>query len=207
MPTLEEQACPAASCAALTGPLDRLLDREWLLTNGLGGYASGTVIGCATRRYHGLLVASQRPPLERVVLLANTLDQVVVDGETYETPTFAFRDAMHPTGHVWLTHFDFSLDPGSPWAEFMFDFGRAKLRKRITLANGHNVVRISYEVMADSRCEVRLNVMPLLAGRDFSRLGAVSVGGSMGSLRRRGLGVGEGSPRAGDHGGVAGASC
>jgi predicted glycogen debranching enzyme len=147
-----------------------VLQREWLLTNGLGGYASGTVIGCPTRRYHGLLVASRRPPLERVVLLANTLDQVVVDGETFETPTFAFRDATHPNGHVWLTHFDFSLDPAAPWAEFVFDFGPAKLRKRITMADGRDVVRIGYEVMADSRREVQVNVMPLLAGRDFHSL-------------------------------------
>ena len=48
--------------------LESALSREWLVTNGLGGYASGTVAGVNTRRYHGLLVASMNPPVQRMVL-------------------------------------------------------------------------------------------------------------------------------------------
>jgi len=61
--------------------------REWLTTNGLGGYASGTVCGANTRRYHGLLVAALEPPGQRTVLLSRLDETVIVGGEVYELGT------------------------------------------------------------------------------------------------------------------------
>src|SRR6478672_1386755 len=63
------------------GQLDPFLRREWLLTNGLGGYASGTVVGCNIRKYHGLLVAATTPPVGRVNTLARLGEQVILDGD------------------------------------------------------------------------------------------------------------------------------
>src|SRR5579871_73217 len=61
-----------------------LLDTEWLLTNGLGGYASGTAAGVITRRYHGILVAALPNPLGRTVMLNHLADRLVLDGEERE---------------------------------------------------------------------------------------------------------------------------
>ena len=56
------------------------LEREWLVTNGLGGYAAGSVVGAATRSYHGLLVAALRPPVGRMVLVAKIDEEVLMPG-------------------------------------------------------------------------------------------------------------------------------
>ena len=66
------------------GP-EALVTREWLVTNGLGGYASGTVPGVITRRYHGILIAALPAPLGRTVMLSHVAEQVqVADGRTLE---------------------------------------------------------------------------------------------------------------------------
>ena len=67
--------------------LDAALRREWLETNGLGGFASGTVSGCNTRRYHGLLVAATKPPVGRFVLLSKLEETLIIDGRRYELGT------------------------------------------------------------------------------------------------------------------------
>src|SRR6185295_18168734 len=62
--------------------------REWLETNGLGGFASSTIIGLNTRRYHGLLVAAMKPPVGRMVLLSKMEETLVVDGLELEKSLF-----------------------------------------------------------------------------------------------------------------------
>jgi len=62
------------------GRLDVAADREWLVTNGIGGYASGTVAGLLTRRYHGLLIAALKPPLGRTLLLTRLDETATYDG-------------------------------------------------------------------------------------------------------------------------------
>ncbi|MDP7637646.1 MAG: glycogen debranching enzyme N-terminal domain-containing protein, partial [Phycisphaerae bacterium] len=62
----------------IDGDLNELLTREWLITNQIGAYASGTVIGCNTRRYHGLLIASASPPMGRFLALATIMDQATL---------------------------------------------------------------------------------------------------------------------------------
>lgn len=78
---------------------DATLSREWLVTNGIGGYAAGTVAGALTRSYHGLLVAALGPPLGRTLLLAKLDESVHYDGETY--PLFANQwnpETIEPLG-------------------------------------------------------------------------------------------------------------
>src|SRR4051812_14116162 len=78
-----------------SGALHPGLDREWLLTNGLGGFASSTVVGCNTRRYHGLLCAANNPPVGRVVLLSRIGEIVKLDGnpELLELSVNCFRQS------------------------------------------------------------------------------------------------------------------
>src|SRR5438128_7137676 len=76
------------------------LRREWLVTNGLGGYASGTVAGVNTRRYHGLLVAALAPPAVRTVLVGGLIDWGVYDGRRYPLATHEFGDGtVDPRGY------------------------------------------------------------------------------------------------------------
>lgn len=63
------------------------LRREWVETNGIGGFASGTINGCNTRRYHGLLVAAVKPPVGRFVLLSKLEETLAVNGRAYELGT------------------------------------------------------------------------------------------------------------------------
>src|SRR5947199_10585341 len=76
------------------------MGREWLVTNGLGGYASGTVAGVNTRRYHGVLVASLNPPVQRMVLLAAIEEWLIVpDGERQPLSAQEYWDGTdHPNG-------------------------------------------------------------------------------------------------------------
>src|SRR5712692_7662912 len=88
-PTILEQ--PLVSFGPeITADLPGALRREWLVTNGLGGYASGTIAGVATRRYHGLLVAALAPPVERTVLVAGTIDWADYGGHRYPLSTHEY---------------------------------------------------------------------------------------------------------------------
>jgi len=156
-----------ATCPELAGSLDELLTREWLLTDGLGGFASSSVIGCPTRRYHGLLIAPQRPPLQRHLLLANTLDRIIVGNTTFDLSTFEFNGAFHPTGYRLQTGFAIDTAQPDPWVELSFNHGLFDVRKRITLCTGHRAVRLTYELTPHCQKPVALEVSPLVALRDF----------------------------------------
>src|SRR5256885_16681295 len=79
--------------------LPSALRREWLITNGLGGYASGTVGGVNTRRYHGLLVAAFAPPVERTVLVRGSIDWATYAGDRYPLSTHQYgHDTIHTPG-------------------------------------------------------------------------------------------------------------
>ena len=89
--------------------LDAALRREWLETNGLGGFASASINGCNTRRYHGLLVAATKPPVGRFVLLSKLEETLIIDGRRYELGTNRYPGVIHPQGFQYLKQF--RLDP------------------------------------------------------------------------------------------------
>src|SRR5665213_1485751 len=87
------------------GQLVPHLKQEWLLTNGLGGFASSTVVGCNTRRYHGLLCAATLPPVGRVMTLNRLGEILCLDGNNdrlYELSINQFRERLHPRGDQYL---------------------------------------------------------------------------------------------------------
>ncbi len=102
-------------------PIENLLTREWLLTNERGSYASSTIAGCNTRGYHGLLIGSLNPPVNRIMTLNNCLEMVIVKGRAFHLSTFEFSDKFAPTGFTFLrqfrrdtgAHFDYELVPAS----------------------------------------------------------------------------------------------
>src|SRR5216117_816064 len=89
--------------------LQSSMSREWLETNGLGGFASSTIVGLNTRRYHGLLVAATRPPVGRVVLLSKLEETLVLDGRRFELGTNQYPGALYPEGY--RCQVEFRLDP------------------------------------------------------------------------------------------------
>src|SRR5436189_6159793 len=89
--------------------LDAALRREWLETNGLGGFASSTIVGLNTRRYHGLLVAATKPPAGRSVLLSKLEETLIINGNRYDLSANQYLGVIHPRGFQHLN--SFILDP------------------------------------------------------------------------------------------------
>lgn len=85
--------------------LDYALRREWLETNGIGGYASSTLVGLNTRRYHGVLVAATHPPVGRMVLLSKLEETLVVGGRRHELSANRYPGVVHPRGYEYLVEF------------------------------------------------------------------------------------------------------
>ncbi len=152
---------PVTNYAVAGQELAELLEREWVVTNGIGGYAAGTLSGTNTRRYHGLLVAATEPPAGRCVRLANLIEEVVVGGESYDLSTNEFADGtLHPRGWPALTRF--RLVGNRP--EFRYRVGDAEIVKTIWMDHGANQTRLLYTVRDG---DVELRVRPLVTDRDF----------------------------------------
>jgi predicted glycogen debranching enzyme len=140
------------------GPPDpqRLLDLEWIVTNGIGGYASGTVAGVATRRYHGLLVASLGTPLGRTLMLNHLTEEVRrPDGERVRLGGEERLDALDLHAQALV---EFRLDAGLPvWT---FDLGGGLLlEKTLFLPHRQNSVHITYRLVQGDG-PVRLKLFP-----------------------------------------------
>jgi predicted glycogen debranching enzyme len=143
-------------CADLTAAMQR----EWLETNGLGGFASCTIAGMNTRRYHGLLTAATKPPLGRIVLLSKLEETLVVDGCRYDLSTNQYPGAVHPQGFRLLR--EFRVDP---FPVFTYQLGGVTLEKTVFMVHGENTTVISYEILGTEACT--LEVRPLIAFRDY----------------------------------------
>jgi predicted glycogen debranching enzyme len=142
---------------------DETLDREWLVTNGLGGYASSSISGAPTRRYHGLLVAALRPPVERTVMLAKLEERVEVDGQTIDLSTNEWHDGtLAPRGFERLQ--GFRLEMGLPVWQFALPQG--SIEKRVWMPHQENTTCISYRLEVGTT-PVRLRAVCLTAFRDY----------------------------------------
>lgn len=141
--------------------------REWLETNGIGGYASSSISGANTRRYHGLLVAATRPPLGRLVLLSKFEETVIINGETYELSTNQYPSKIHPDGYKYLKQF--RLDPFPIWT---FEVGGFTIEKSVFMVYGENTTVIQWKVKQSpvSDQPPALELRPLLAFRDHHHL-------------------------------------
>src|SRR5689334_7383613 len=104
--------------------LEEASGREWLESNGLGGFASSTITGLNTRRYHALLVAATRPPVGRLVLLSKLEERLLIDGEAFELSANQYPNAVHPRGFEYLK--EFRLDP---FPTFVYEVRGARIAK------------------------------------------------------------------------------
>ena len=139
------------------------LETEWLVTNGLGGFASGTVAQANTRRYHGLLVATLQPPLERVLMLSKVDATVRFGGTEWALGCNEFADGtLTPRGYEYLTAF--SVELGTP--TWTYAFGDALLQQRIWMGHGSNTTYLSFTLLAATQA-VELDLLPLCCYRDY----------------------------------------
>ena len=144
------------------GHFDEAIRIEWLVTNGLGGYASSTVLGVNTRKYHGLLVAALHPPGDRTVCLAKLDEEVSVGSSNYPLGTNEFHDTIFPQGHVYLK--EFALDP---FPRYVYEVQDVVVRKTIFMPKEKNVVAVKYQVLNHGMVEAKIRVYPLLTCRHF----------------------------------------
>ena len=134
---------------------------EWLETNGLGGYASSTVSGANTRRYHGLLVPAVKPPIGRFVLLSKLDERVTAGGQTFDLASNIYPGVIHPRGFEHLESFERDIFP-----VFQFSVNGARLTKTIAAIHNENTTVIIYEASTTVALELR----PFIAGRDYHSL-------------------------------------
>lgn len=128
----------------ICGNLDIAGSREWLVTNGIGGYASGTVAGLLTRRYHGLLIAALQPPLGRTLMLTKLEEIVHYHQQVYSLGTNRWAGGnVDPDGYKHIEHF--SLESTIP--TWRFACGDALLQKRIWMQPGANTTYIQYDLL------------------------------------------------------------
>jgi predicted glycogen debranching enzyme len=147
----------------IAGDLATAERREWLCTNGVGGFASGTVAGTLTRRYHGLLTAALDPPLGRTLLVAAVDEQVGYDGVDAALGTHRWAaGTIDPHGYRWTERF--RLDGTTPvWTYAIAD---ALLEKRIWMEPGANTTYVRYAVLR-ARGPLALQVKALVNHRDY----------------------------------------
>jgi predicted glycogen debranching enzyme len=145
-------------------PIENLLTREWLLTNEHGSYSSSTIVGCNTSGYHGLLIGSLNPPVNRIMALANCLEMIIVEGQSFNLSTFEFKDKFTPTGFPLLKQFrqDFGV-------HFDYELGKLKLTKSIYLLRDKDTVAIVYDFTRVSE-PLEFVSRPFIGLRDFHTL-------------------------------------
>jgi predicted glycogen debranching enzyme len=147
----------------ICGVLDVAEQREWLVTNGIGGFASGTVSGNLTRRYHGLLVAALQPPVGRMQLVAKLDETARYDSADYALGTNRWvSGAIEPQGYVHIE--SFRLEGTTP--VWRFAIGDAILEKRIWMLHGENTTYLQYTMLRGSQ-SVELELRTLINYRDF----------------------------------------
>ena len=140
------------------------LKLEWLDTNGLGGYASSTILNCHTRRYHGLLVANLSSPAGRFVLLSKFEESILFDDQEFFLSFHKYPGVFSPFGYKYLKRFQSNLCP-----HFIYQIGNTVLHKTILMVQGEDTVLIRY-IVDRTDTPFRLRLKPFLAFRDYHAL-------------------------------------
>lgn len=144
--------------------LKSALQKEWLITNGIGGYSSSTIIGANTRRYHGLLVAPLNPPAQRYLILSKLDESLQVNNEKYNLYTNVCHNYISE-GYKNLESFE-----KNPLPEFVYKAGNVKISKKISLIYQHNTVVIKYIIKNSSKNVAKMTIAPVANYRDFHNM-------------------------------------
>lgn len=145
--------------------LDRGLSLEWLETNGRGGFASGTIAGANTRRYHALLITARRPPSDRYVLANHVEEWLSIDDDMFSLSTNLYVGTVHPNGYTHCTSFS-----SMPWPTWTFVCKSQKVQREILCIQGRDVIIVRWKLTGAKNAHVVLRVRPMLTGRDYHAL-------------------------------------
>ncbi|HEX8547762.1 MAG TPA: glycogen debranching enzyme N-terminal domain-containing protein, partial [Cytophagaceae bacterium] len=152
----------------ITKDYNKATSREWLETNGLGGWASGTISGANTRSYHGLFVVATHPPVGRMVLLSKLEENIIANNTLHQLSSNQFPNKICDDGLHNLTSFSKEFFPS-----FQYNIGGIEIKKQIASVHNENTVAITYEVTkADT--DFTMELKPFVAYRDYHSLGKVN---------------------------------
>ncbi len=142
------------------------ISREWVITNGLGGYSSSTVVGVNTRKYHGLLVApTTTPPFGRKLLLSKLEEEIQSGSETFHLSANEYPDVIYPDGHAHIKQFHLN-----PLPTFTYGFPGFLVKKTIFMPYRANAVVVNYKVWNPLEQPAKMLTRPLVNSRDIHRL-------------------------------------
>ncbi len=144
---------------------DRALSLEWLETDGCGGFASGTVAGANTRRYHGLLIAATAPEGHRYVLVNHVEEWLHLDGRVISISTNLYPGVVHPHGYGHCVSFS-----STPWPTWMYVIDDRTVSREIFCVQGHNTIVVRWRLLAPTTDSIGLRVRPKLTGREYHAL-------------------------------------
>ncbi len=140
---------------------DKAKEREWITTNGLGGYASSTITGANTRKYHGLLISSLNPPTDRWLLLSKLEEEANIGDINYKLSTNRFPGVIHPEGYRYQKSFIHDIFP-----RFVYQIKDVSLEKTVFMLHGYNTTIVSYTI-DNPGTPFDLKIRPLINSRDF----------------------------------------
>ncbi len=143
---------------------NELCSKEWLATNGIGGYASSSIAGVNTRRYHGLLVAALNPPTQRTVLVSKIEECIFFNRDcAFGLSSNQYPGAIHPQGYQYFKFFE-----RKPFPRMKFEAQGNHLLKTVFMVHGSNTTVVEYENTGESMFKLRLT--PLFVHRDYHAL-------------------------------------
>ena len=140
--------------------LENGLNKEWIVTNGIGGYSSSTIIGANTRKYHGLLIAPLTPPARRFLVLSKLDESIEIDEKKYDLYTNIGKEYISK-GYQYQEEFRKEYVP-----VFKYKIGTTEITKIICMEYGKNTVGVYYKVK-NGESKAKLTLAPIINFRDF----------------------------------------
>lgn len=144
---------------------EQAIEKEWLVTNFLGGFASSSIILCNTRRYHGLLNISSNPPYNRYHTVSSIDEEILIDGESFKLGVNQYPGVFNPTGYKYLQNFQFDLFP-----LFSYKLDTVYLEKEIFMVPFKNEVIINYRFLNAFEKELKFYFRPYFSIRSIHDL-------------------------------------
>jgi predicted glycogen debranching enzyme len=141
---------------------EEAVQKEWIITNSLGGYASSTALGINTRKYHGLLVAASHPPDDRRVCLEKLDEEVSIGSNIFQLSADEFQSGIFPQGHDFLKEFSVS-----PFPKYVYAVQNIEVEKTVFMPHERNVAVILYKILNKSGFDAKIRAFPLTNWRSF----------------------------------------
>jgi predicted glycogen debranching enzyme len=148
----------------ITQNFEKASSKEWLETNGLGGWASSTICGTNTRNYHGMFVIATKPPVGRIVALSKLEETILINNTKYELQANQFPGSICDSGLKYFTKFTKGIFP-----VFNYTIGDVEIEKTIAAIHGKDIVVVTYEVKK-APAPFTMELKPFVAGRDYHSL-------------------------------------